>query len=108
MADFYRSLQARLRVKGDLDDGSGGREATAWGNKDIWPVPPEQRHLNALSYMSFWAIASMSITGWAFGGSLVALGVSTADGIGCIFVACAVVAMFSVLCGHPGSEKHLG
>jgi nucleobase:cation symporter-1, NCS1 family len=81
---------------------------TRWGNRDIFPVPLEQRRFTIVSYFSFWAIASMSVTAWAYGGSLLVLGLSTAEGIGCIIIAAVFVAVFAYLCAHPGASMHLG
>ena len=85
-----------------------GEEHSAWGNRDIFPVPVEQQRFTIISYFSFWAVVSMSITAWSYGGSFLALGLSAAEGIGCITVAFSFVSIFAYLCGHPGAYLHLG
>ena len=107
MASSVKTALRFLEVRRTGDEYSDELE-TKWGNRDIFPVPVEQRKFTFISYVSFWAIVSMSITSWAYGGSLLALGLSVAEGIGCILVATVCVGLLAYLCGHPGSAWHLG
>jgi NCS1 family nucleobase:cation symporter-1 len=102
-----RGVLRRLEV---IHDGTAynDRPPTKWGNRDIWPVLPEQRRFNQLSYWSFWIIAIGSPTSWSFGGSAIALGLSPGYAIGAIIVSVTIVAIVSYLCGHAGSHLHLG
>ncbi|KAJ9608822.1 hypothetical protein H2200_006593 [Cladophialophora chaetospira] len=84
------------------------KPVTRWGNRDIFPVPLEQRRFTWISYLSYWAIASLSVTAWSYGGSVVALGLTAAEGIGCVVVASTFVGIFGFLCGHPGANMHVG
>ncbi|KUJ09188.1 uncharacterized protein LY89DRAFT_763906 [Mollisia scopiformis] len=108
MASVIRSALRYLEVKHDGEQEIPDGLQSKWGNFDIFPVPVEQRRFNIWSYFSFWAIASMSVTAWAFGGNLLALGLSVGEGICCIVVAWTFVGLFAYLCGHPGSNMNLG
>ena len=102
-----KAILRRLEVKhtGEL---YADKPVTKWGNRDIFPVPLEQRRFTWISYLSYWAIASLSVTAWSYGGSVVALGLTAAEGIGCVVVASAFVGIFGYLCGHPGANMHIG
>ena len=106
MASLIKTALRRLEVQGTGEDSD--RFQSRWGNRDIFPVPVEQRRFTSVFYFSFWAIASMSVTSWAYGGSLLILGLSAAEGIGCIILAYTFVGFYSYLCGHSGSAMHLG
>ena len=84
------------------------RPPTAWGNRDIWPVPLEQRRFTAISYLSFWVIAVGSPSAWAFGGSAIALGLSPGYAIGSVVTGSALLTIVAYLCGFVGSHLHLG
>lgn len=107
MASFATKCLQWLEVKHDGEVYSD-RPVTRWGNRDIFPVPEQQRRFTATSYWSFWVIASMSVTAWGFGGSVLALGLSAGDGIACAVIASICVGLFAYLCGNAGIEHHLG
>ncbi len=107
MASSIKAVLRRLEVKHVGEEYSDGLQ-TKWGNRDIYPVPVEQRTFTVISYFSFWAIASMSVSAWAYGGSILALGLSAAEGIGAVLVASTFVGLCAFLCGHSGSSMHLG
>jgi NCS1 family nucleobase:cation symporter-1 len=102
-----KTLLRRLEVKHDGEVYSD-RPPTRWGNRDIFPVPPEQRRYTVISYISYWSIASLSVTSWAYGGSVVALGLSAGEGIACAVIGSVFVGGFAFLCGHPGATMHVG
>jgi nucleobase:cation symporter-1, NCS1 family len=101
------SFLRRLEVKHD-GELYADRPPTRWGNRDIFPVPPEQRRFNFTSYVSYWVVASFSVTAWAYGGSVVALGLTAGEGIACAVVGSLFVGIFAYLCGHPGANMHVG
>ena len=107
MAPSTKAILRLLEVKPSGEVYSD-RPVTRWGNRDIFPVPPEQRRFTFVSYLSYWVIASMSVTSWAYGGSVVALGLTAAEGIGCSIIGATFVGMFAYLCGHPGASMHVG
>jgi NCS1 family nucleobase:cation symporter-1 len=107
MASLIKTTIQHLQVKPDGEIHPPGLEGK-WGNRDIFPVPPEQRTFNIISYFSFWAIAGMSVSSWAFGGSLLTLGLSVGEGIGAGFIAATFVAIFTYTCGYPGASRNLG
>ena len=107
MASSIKTVLDHLKVQ-QVDEAHSDGLRTKWGNRDIFPVPVEQRRFTMVSYFSFWAIVSMSATAWSYGGTLLVLGLSAAEGIGCITIAFCCVAVFSYLCGHPGAHLHLG
>lgn len=97
----------RIEVRHD-GEVYANRPPTKWGNRDVFPVPIEQQRFTAVSFLSFWVIFSMSVTSWAYGGSILELGLSIGEGVGCIVVASLFVALFGYLCGDPGAFMHLG
>lgn len=107
MSPSAKAILRRLEVKHD-GEVYADTPPTRWGNRDIFPVPPEQRRFTWISYLSYWAITSLSVTGWAYGGSVVALGLSAGEGIACVVIATCFVSMFAYLCGHPGANMHVG
>lgn len=107
MASVIKNSLRRLEVKHD-GEVYADRPPTKWGNRDIYPVPTDQRRFTITSYFSFWVITSMSVTGWGYGGSILALGLTVPEGIGCAIVASICVGLFAYLCGHAGATKHLG
>ena len=102
-----KAVLRRLEVK-HTGEVYSDRPPTRWGNRDVFPVPLEQRRFTIVSYFSYWAIASLSVTAWAYGGSVVALGLTAAEGIGCAIVGSTFVGLFAYLCGHPGASMHVG
>ncbi|OQV04574.1 hypothetical protein CLAIMM_09434 [Cladophialophora immunda] len=107
MSSSVKTALRRLEVKHDGEVYSD-RPPTRWGNRDIFPVPPEQRRYTVISYISYWSIASLSVTSWAYGGSVVALGLSAGEGIACAIIGSVFVGIFAFLCGHPGATMHVG
>lgn len=105
MAPSIGNAIRRLEVRRNRDDYP---VETNWGNRDIYPVPEEQRRFTFVSYFSFWAIVGMSITAWSYGGTLLVYGLSAAEAIGCILVSSTCIGILAYLCGHPGASKHLG
>lgn len=107
MSPTVKSVLRRLEVKHD-GDVYADRPPTRWGNRDIWPVPIEQRRFNAVSYWSFWSIALMGITGWSYGGGVIAIGLSPTEAMGATAAVSAICAGVAYSCGHHGSHMHLG
>ncbi|KIY01451.1 uncharacterized protein Z520_03003 [Fonsecaea multimorphosa CBS 102226] len=107
MPSSIKSVLRRLEVKHDGEVYSD-RPPTRWGNRDVFPVPLEQRRYTVISYVSYWSIASLSVTSWAYGGSVIALGLSAGEGIACSVIGSLFVGLFAFLCGHPGASMHVG
>ncbi|KAF5374308.1 hypothetical protein D9758_004634 [Tetrapyrgos nigripes] len=84
-------------------------------NRDIVPLPPSRRTWGSWSFVGFWLVTGINISGWVAASSLLALGLnvwqsmltviirSLTQIIGTIIVGFAVV-----LNGLPGGEWHIG
>ena len=107
MPPTLQSLLRRLEVKHD-GDSYAARDPTRWSNRDILPIPKQQLRYSALSYWAFWTICTMSVSGWSYGGSVVASGLNPGEGIGATIVASAFVSVIAYLLGHSGAIMHLG
>ncbi|KAF5374309.1 hypothetical protein D9758_004637 [Tetrapyrgos nigripes] len=83
-------------------------ELTPWINRDIVPLPPSRRTWGPWSFVGFWMVTGINISGWVSASSLLALGLNVWQSmlsvvIGNLIVGCAVA-----LNGLPGGKWHIG
>ena len=83
-------------------------KSTAWINHDIVPLPPSRRTWGSWSFVGFWLLTGLNISGWTTASSLLGLGLNVWQAmisviVGYLIVACAVVGN-----GFVGAEWHVG
>ena len=62
---------ARIALPGHTADST-----SVWINDDIRPLPPSRRLWDSWAFVSYWAVAQLSISNFQQGASLVAIGLS--------------------------------
>lgn len=97
----------RKRLEVPKDDGAL-YENDSLTNRDIIPIPPERRTWNRFAYSTYWVIEGVSISGYTTGSTLVGIGLSPKQAIGCAVAAGIIYGIMAVVMGWIGSHHHIG
>jgi NCS1 family nucleobase:cation symporter-1 len=103
MSRFFRWAE----VKTD-DDVYASKGVTRWGNPDIYPTKKEERTFGWASYFLYWVTCCMGLSTFSIGSSYVSVGLSAGETMGAVLIGAILTSANGILCGKPGSEKHLG
>ncbi|KAK7230133.1 hypothetical protein V2G26_002303 [Clonostachys chloroleuca] len=83
-------------------------DGTVWSNKDLDPIPPEQRTWRAWDYMSYWASDQFAIATWEFAASMVAQGFTLREIVPLTFVGMFITGLVCVMSGHIAAKYRIG
>ncbi|KAJ6554889.1 NCS1 nucleoside transporter family [Mycena vulgaris] len=100
-----KSLLKRLEVP---HDKNANFELTRWINQDIVPLPPSRRTWGAWSFVGFWLVTGINISGWTTASSLLALGLNVWQSILTVIIGNIIVGFAVALSGLPGGDWHIG
>ncbi|KAI1608890.1 permease for cytosine/purines, uracil, thiamine, allantoin-domain-containing protein [Exophiala viscosa] len=89
-------------------DGSIFANGTSWANKDLDPVPPEQRKWRAWDFMTYWASDQFTIATWEFGSSMVAQGFTLREIVPLTFCGMFLTGVVCGLSGHVATTYRIG
>ncbi|KAH8892196.1 hypothetical protein GQ53DRAFT_864033 [Thozetella sp. PMI_491] len=90
-----------------VDENANYRN-TFWCNRDLIPIPPDRRTWTWQGFAGYWVICGINTTAWTAGSSLLSLGLSAQQAIGCVVGVALISALIAVLAGWPGSHLYLG
>lgn len=94
----------KLEVKHE----AGEAKSTAWINRDIVPLPPSRRTWGAWSFVGYWVLTGLNISGWTTASSLLGLGLSVWQAMVSVIIGNLIVAVAVVGTGFVGAEWHVG
>ncbi len=86
----------------------GGQEVTSLLNYDIVPMPLSRRVWGFWSYVSFFAMGNISVTTWSAASSVLSLGLSVGEGMGCIIIGNLFISTAYYFASAPGYDFHVG
>ncbi|KAL1303023.1 hypothetical protein AAFC00_003336 [Neodothiora populina] len=89
-------------------DEDAGYHNTFWCNRDLIPIPENRRTWTWQGYAGYWVISGVNTTAWTAGSTLLSLGLSVPQAIGCVVGVALISALIAVLAGWPGSRLYLG
>ncbi|KAJ7166348.1 NCS1 nucleoside transporter family [Mycena crocata] len=95
----------RLEVPHEKD---ANFELGRWINRDIVPLPPSRRTWGAWSFVGFWLVTGINISGWTTASSLLSLGLNVWQAILAVTIGNIIVGFAVALNGLPGGEWHIG
>lgn len=72
-----------------------------WINRDIVPLPPYRRQWGPWTFVGFWLVAGVNISGWVCGSSLISLGLNVPQAMAVLIVAYITIATLFVGTGMP-------
>lgn len=72
-------------------------------NRDNVPLPPSRRLWGFWAYAAFWTISGISVSGWAGGASMFALGLTISQTMIVAIVGSIIIATLIVLTGQLGA-----
>ncbi|KAK6856717.1 hypothetical protein PG995_006904 [Apiospora arundinis] len=90
-----------------VDDDANYRN-TFWCNRDLIPIPEDRRTWTWQGFAGYWVITGINTTAWTAGSSLLSLGLSAPQAIGCVVGVALIEVLVAVLAGWPGNHLHLG
>ncbi|KAK7024500.1 hypothetical protein VNI00_016252 [Paramarasmius palmivorus] len=83
-------------------------ELTPWINRDIVPLPPSRRTWGPWSFVGFWLVTGINISGWTTASSLLALGLNVWQAMLTVIIGQIIVGIAVALNGMPGGQWHIG
>ncbi|KAK7445174.1 hypothetical protein VKT23_009605 [Stygiomarasmius scandens] len=83
-------------------------ELTPWINRDIVPLPPSRRTWGSWSFVGFWLVTGINISGWTGASALLALGLNVWQSMLAVIIGYIIVGFAVALNGLPGGEWHIG
>ncbi|KAJ7082975.1 NCS1 nucleoside transporter family [Mycena epipterygia] len=83
-------------------------ELTRWINRDIVPLPPSRRTWGPWSFVGFWLVIGINISGWTTASSLLALGLNVWQALLSVILGNMIVGVAVALNGLPGGDWHVG
>ncbi|KAI1624809.1 NCS1 family nucleobase:cation symporter-1 [Exophiala viscosa] len=98
-----KTLPARIALPGHSPDN-----ASVWINDDIRPLPPSRRLWDSWAFVSYWAVAQLSISNFSQAASLVAIGLSVWQAMIAVILGRIITAIVAVYNGAIGAEWHIG
>lgn len=103
---FNRALK-KLEVPHDENDAYAAEGSNRWGNRDIYPIIPEERTYTTASYLGYYCTSGFSPTSWTLGSSLLAYGLTAGQACGAVLVGSFIASVNAFLCGQAGSDHHV-
>ncbi|THV00163.1 NCS1 nucleoside transporter family [Dendrothele bispora CBS 962.96] len=100
-----KSLLKKLEVPHEKD---AVYELTPWINRDIVPLPPSRRTWGPWSFVGFWLVTGINISGWTSASALLALGLNVWQAMLTVIIGNIIVGFAVALNGLPGGEWHIG
>ncbi|KAK7946774.1 uncharacterized protein PG986_011095 [Apiospora aurea] len=89
-------------------DKDANYKNTFWCNRDLIPIPEDRRTWTWQGFAGYWVICGINTSAWTAGASLLSLGLSATQAIGCVVGVALIAALVAVLAGWPGSHLYLG
>lgn len=102
------TLLARLNDLVKVTPGDGVEHVTYLRNKDIIPMGPKRRIWGVWSLTAYWSITNVTISTWTGASSLLSLGLSAGETMGCIIIGNAIIVTLALLNAAPGGYYHIG
>ncbi|KAL1658767.1 permease for cytosine/purines, uracil, thiamine, allantoin-domain-containing protein [Schizophyllum commune] len=78
-----------------------------WSNKDMDPVPPNQRTWTTWNFVAYWVSDATNTAVWELASSMLAVGLSWRQAIPAIAVGHVIIAICTVLNGLQGARLHV-
>ncbi|KAI0806114.1 cytosine-purine permease [Irpex lacteus] len=78
-----------------------------WSNKDMDPVPPEERTWSTYNYVAYWISDATNAAVWELASSMLAVGLSWRQALPAIAVGHIIIAIVMVLNGTAGARLHV-
>ncbi|BGO94861.1 hypothetical protein NBRC10512v2_006654 [Rhodotorula toruloides] len=100
--ETLRRINRTIAVKQE----AGSLGSSRWSNKDLDPVPANQRTWTAMDVASYWNSDQMAPATWDLGSTLVGLGLCAREAIPLSFVAFFVIGIVLTLNGRIGATTH--
>ncbi|KAJ7465096.1 NCS1 nucleoside transporter family [Mycena latifolia] len=82
-------------------------ELSRWINRDIVPLPPSRRTWGAWSFVGFWLVTGINISGWTTASSLLSLGLNVWQAMLTVIIGNIIVGFAVALTGLPGGTWHI-
>jgi nucleobase:cation symporter-1, NCS1 family len=90
------------------DDIYADRGTTKWGNHDLYPIVPKERTYGKGAYLLYWVTCCCGLSTFAIGSSYIAVGLTPGEACGAVLIGACIASSNALLCGRPGSTKHMG
>ncbi|KAI3615658.1 ncs1 allantoate transporter [Moniliophthora roreri] len=78
-----------------------------WSNKDMDPVPPNERTWSSMSYVAYWISDAANVAVWQLASSMIAIGLSWGQALLAIAIGHIIIAVVMVLNGTVGARLHI-
>ncbi|KAI1789490.1 NCS1 nucleoside transporter family [Ganoderma leucocontextum] len=78
-----------------------------WSNKDMDPVPPENRTWSTVNYVAYWVSDAWNAPGWQLASTMLAIGLSWRQALPAIAVGTIIISIVMVLNGTIGAQLHV-
>ncbi|KAF7523647.1 hypothetical protein PCG10_006402 [Penicillium crustosum] len=78
-----------------------------WTNKDLDPVPQDQRQWTVLSFIGYWISDCFSVANWQLASSIIAIGLSWKDSLGMVALGFFILSIVISLNGAIGAIYHI-
>ncbi|KAF9526071.1 cytosine-purine permease [Crepidotus variabilis] len=103
MANFLRPSRWKLQ-----QENSKFGPSSRWSNRDMDPVPPEQRTWSTWDYIAYWISDAVNAASWQLASSMLAVGLSWRQALIAIAVGNSIIAVVVLLNGTIGARLHIG
>ncbi|KAJ3503587.1 hypothetical protein NLJ89_g8364 [Agrocybe chaxingu] len=81
--------------------------SSRWSNKDMDPVPPEERTWSTWDYCAYWISDATNAAVWQLASSMLAVGLSWRQALPAIALGSSMIAVVMVLNGTIGARLHI-
>ncbi|KAJ5517704.1 Nucleobase cation symporter-1 NCS1 [Penicillium expansum] len=78
-----------------------------WTNKDLDPVPADQRKWTVLSFIGYWISDCFSVANWQLASSIIAIGLSWKDSLGMVALGFFILSIVISMNGVIGAIYHI-
>ncbi|KAF8586429.1 cytosine-purine permease [Ramaria rubella] len=105
MSKFLRRLLLKLEV--EKSPSSFAPQGSHWSNKDLDPVPLEERKWGMFDYFTYWLSDAFNVPNWEISSSMLAVGLSWKDAIPIVLIGYMITMVPIVLNGVTGARLHV-
>ncbi|KAJ5740995.1 hypothetical protein N7493_000867 [Penicillium malachiteum] len=88
----------------DHDSGSESSESSRWNNKDLEPVPPNDRKWGLTALICYWISDAFNASSWQFAASMIAIGFTWRECFGVVALAFTLISIPIAMNGAMGGR----
>lgn len=103
----FKKILKHLEVPHNENDAYFAEGSNRWGNRDIYPIIPEERTYTWTAYLGYYFTSGFSSTSWTLGSGLLAVGLTAGQACGAVAIGSVIASINAFLCGQAGSDHHV-